>query len=106
MEGWGMQSAGIRTLFAASMALAALAQSPSRMQVVHLPGGDGAFDLPLVLCPSRPGAAMRINADLQLVYLDGLVSPGDTDPLGALKRAAEKTPNEAPLSYTFTSQST
>lgn len=102
-----MRSIGIRAFFTAGVALAALAQAPPQMRALHLPGADRVFDLPLIVCPRKPEAAMRINADLQLIYLDGLVKPGDKDPLSALKQAASAPiPDGSLLTCTFTSQST
>lgn len=69
--------------------LLAAAALPARAQDLHavpLPGSrKDDLALPLILSTANPGGAARLNACLQLVYLDGLAKPGMKDPFSRVR---------------------
>ncbi len=66
-------------------AMALYAQAPD-LRAVMLPGSrKDDLALPLLVSPSAPSVASRLNTLLQLVYLEGLAKPGTRDPFARVR---------------------
>ncbi|MBS1784194.1 MAG: hypothetical protein JST24_02055 [Acidobacteria bacterium] len=70
-------------LLAIAVALPAQAQD---LHTVPMPGSrKDDLALPLIVSEANPSAASRLNAFVQLVYLDGLLKPGEKDPFARVR---------------------
>jgi hypothetical protein len=68
------------------LAAAALAAQAQDLHAVPLPGSrKDDLALPLIASTANPAAAARLNAYLQLVYLEGLAKPGMKDPFAHVR---------------------
>lgn len=89
------------------LAIAALSAQAQDLHAVSLPGSrKDDLALPLVVSTTNPGAASRLNAYLQLVYLNGLAKPGMKDPFSRV-RHDDSRDNSGPtsaLSWTSSNQ--
>src|SRR5690348_16276024 len=72
----------------------AAAMSPARAQdlrAIPLPGSKkDDLAMPLIVSPASPSAAARLNAYLQLTYLDGLAKPGAKDPFARIRHDSNR----------------